>query len=402
MQTLAGRLENTVWMSEKDKELFRKFCEDAQLKQIGEKRMEKYRTDLCIANSMTGADVYGLIGSLDKLRNAVSKINADKTYSFESKRDCKRTLGSLFNFLHNKDRSMKYAPKELKELVAHRAKAADKKMAKPIIRREELRELLKFANTKEKAMLFLLFESGMRIGEFTQMRKSDIKQIEEGLEIHVPAGKTGERKVVIVEATKYVNKWLEEHPVKGRDAPLFPQPSHYDVSIGGAAITKHIGWVVGRMNASRKEQNLPLFDRPANPHNFRHSRATELGGEPGMTEQIMCKYFGWELDSSMPKTYIHLTDEQVKRAVLRTYGRARNVEDEKIVTHRTCPKCHEENPLTMNFCGRCGFDLDANKMPSKIESLEAEMADMRAQLLKLQNAAARGTVAKAKKWAGVD
>lgn len=364
------RIEKSKWMSEDDKKLFARFADDAHLKQIGDKRIEKYRTDLCIANSMTGKNLHEIIGSISKLKDAVRLINADKTYSFESKKDCKRTIGSVYCFLHNKDRSLKYAPRDVKELITHKAKPSDKRMAKAIIKREELREMLKFANTRDKAILMILFESGMRIGEFLQLKKANITPIAEGLEVIVPAGKTGERKIVIVEATKYVMAWLEEHPAKGKDALLFPHPRNTNRKLTQSAIAKLIRNIAARMNAHRKSKGIPAFTTPINCHNFRHSRASELGGEAGMTEQIMDKYFGWEIGSDMPRVYMHLTDEQVKKAVLRTYGRAKKEEETKIITSKLCPKCHEDNPISLNYCGRCGYDLIADKMPSKIEQLE--------------------------------
>ena len=188
-------------------------------------------------------------------------------------------------------------------------------MAKPIITREEIRALSKSTrDVMDKAIIWLIFETGMRIGEFEQLKRGDVEQIKEGLLVHVPAGKTGTRAVVVVEARKFVNAWLEAHPLKKNDAPLwFSQETRR--GIGARGIYKRIHELVDKMNEQRIKDGIPRFEKSINPHNFRHSRASELGGEAGMTEQILCKYFGWEIGSDMPRTYLHLTDEQVKRAV---------------------------------------------------------------------------------------
>jgi len=280
------RLETCGWMSPKDRELFRKFADDAALRMVGNRRIEKYRTDLSIAHKASNRGIYAMVESLDGLKAAVSAINANHAIMFATKAGCKRTLGSLYNFLHNNDRSLKYAPRELKELIAHRAKPSDRRLAKPVITREEMRELLAFGNTLDRAIISTLYDSGMRVGEFVQLRATDLTPIEEGMEIRVPPGKTGERMVVVVEARTYIQRWLEERPIKTADAPLWTSPETKNV-LTGAAIAKRIRMVVERMNEHRAKNGLPLFQKHANPHAFRHARATELGGSSETNEQIL-------------------------------------------------------------------------------------------------------------------
>ena len=363
------RIERSPWMSTKDKELFVKFAEDAKLHDAKEKRIEKYRIDLCMAHSITGKDILGMMGSQALLEDAVKRINAANNYSPASKQNSKRTLGSLFCFKHFKDRSLRYAPRAIKEMVSHRFKASDKRVAKEIITREDMRELLNFGNTLDKAIISTLFDSGMRIGEFVQITKADLTFTDEGVDIKVPAGKTGERRITVVEAKTYLARWLEEHPDKSPNALLWISP--YTLrEFGARGIEKRIQETVKRVNLFRKKKGLPLFAKPANPHNFRHSCASELGGEQGMTEQIMCKFFGWEIASDMPKTYIHLTDAQVRRAVLAAHGKAKDEEHKKIETHRICSMCKAENPLGKNYCGQCGQPVDSSKQITRIGQLE--------------------------------
>lgn len=375
------RLENQD-IAEEDKKLFRKFAEDATLHNIGERRIDKYRTDLTIAKTMTGMGFAEMVKNQKALEEAISRINTSKQqYAVETKRDAKRTLGSLYCFVNLNSRSLQVAPLELRLIIQHKAKASDKRMAKPVITREEIREIVKRGATGyiDRAILWLLFESGMRMGEFEQLKVGDIQHIEEGLMVKVPAGKTGERTIIVVEATQPVLSWLEKHPqAKNPSAPLWISGITNE-ALGAPAIGKHIRNMVKRLNNYREKNNIPKFTKNINPHNFRHSRATELGGEPGMTEQIMCKYFGWELDSAMPKTYIHLTDEQVKRAVLRTYGKAKKEEEKQIITDWVCSRCATKNALDSNFCNKCGSSKEG-KVLSQTEML-TKRVDMLESLL---------------------
>ena len=376
MERWEARMERQPRWKECDCELFSKFAKDAQAHQIGERRIEKYRTDLTICNEMTGMGMCEMVKDLKSLTAACTRVNANKEYSFESKHDAKRTVGSLYCFVHYKNRSLKAASLDVRLLVQHLAKGGDKRLARPIITREEIRELSRRANnTMDKAMIWLLFESGMRNGEFEQLKKSDITQIEEGLLVKVPAGKTGEREVVVVEATKFVNEWLATHPVKDKDAPLW-QSSQAKKPLKQGAISLRIRKVADRLNEYRKKQGIPPFTKSVNPHNFRHSRASELGGESGMTEQILDKYFGWEIGSNMPRTYLHLTADQVRKAILRTYGKARKEDEKKVETSWLCPRCKEDMPLALNYCGRCGGSKEG-KVISLTEKMRQELAEMK-------------------------
>ena len=376
--------ERSDW-SDKEKKLFIRFAEDARKNQIGERRIEKYRSVCATLRTISGLPLDKIVKDMDILGNVVAKINSSMKYEAETKQHLKLILGSLYNFVHEGDRSMTYAPKELKKLVRHRIKASDKRLAREIITREEVRELSKAANnTMDKALIWLLFESGARIGELEQMKKPDIRQIEEGLLVRVPAGKTGEREILVVEAASYVNKWLDEHPSKDKNAPLWAS-SQSDRPLSSAAISKRIRILVERLNERRKKQGIPQFSKSVNPHNFRHSRASELGAEPGMTEQILCKYFGWEIGSDMPRTYLHLTSEQVQRAILRTYGKAKPEEEKKIIIDWNCPRCKTKTPIGQNYCGTCGSPKDG-KVISKTAMLEAEIKAMRAQIKEIQKA----------------
>ena len=386
MQGWEARVKGQDFWGSGDADLFVKFAKDAQARQIGERRIEKYRTDLTIAHSMTGMGMREMVKDVARLAKACVKINNDTQYQFESKHDAKRTLGSLFCFVHYKNRSLQSAPLNVREIVRHRAKGGDRRLARATLTREEVRDLCKHAgSTMDKALLWLLFESGMRNGEFEQLKKSDVVEIDEGLLVKVPAGKTGEREVIVVEAAEYVKKWLSEHPVKDPDAALW----HYvRTGSGGAlaqaAISKRLRNIVDKLNDARKKEGIPEFKKDVNPHNFRHSRATELGGEAGMTEQILCKYFGWEIGSKMPRTYLHLTNEQVRRAVLRTYGKAKPEDETKVITHWTCPRCKKETPLGDNYCSRCSASREG-KVLSQSAKLQAENDVLKKSVAELED-----------------
>jgi len=372
------RIEKSKWMTDEDKTLFLRFAKWAQYQKrvkVGDRRVEKYRTDLCIANNITKKGLLGMIGSKKALQEAVQAIKNANDYTHISKEDCLRTLGSAYCFQHFKNGSMARAPWEIRDMMALGASMKDKRVAKPVITRPEMRELLKFGNTLDKAIVCTLFDSGMRMGELRQLKKDDLTFTAEGVDIKVPAGKTGERRITVIEAKTYLARWLDEHPIKKSDALLWARPNGRPMD--GQSFVNRIIKARDALNENRKKNGLPKFVKPINPHNFRHSRASELGGEPGMTEQILCKYFGWEIGSDMPRTYLHLTDEQVKRAILNVHGKAKDEPQKKIETHRVCRACKAENPLGLDYCGKCGQPLDSDKQITRIGELEGEIEAMK-------------------------
>ncbi|MFP4626388.1 MAG: site-specific integrase, partial [Natronomonas sp.] len=66
-------------------------------------------------------------------------------------------------------------------------------------------------NPRDRAMIAVQFEGGMRSGELQDLEIGDIFDAEYTTGLHVD-GKTGERAVHLVISLPYLNKWLEEHP----------------------------------------------------------------------------------------------------------------------------------------------------------------------------------------------
>lgn len=362
---------------EKDRILFLHYYKDATKqtgrRRIGDKRVSKYLVLFGTIRRATNQPVRVAMKNMETLREAIKRVeNSD--YSASTKQDSIKQMGSLYNFVHEGDRSLKYASKELRRLVDYEPKANEKKAPKPILTREEVRELVKYGNAFDRAFIFLLYETGARIGEFIGLKKSDISTTEEGMEVFISKGKTGQRRVLVVEATQFVNNWLEEHPLKEANTLLWVSPATKK-QYTDTAIKKRMRAIVERLNADRKKQGIPLFNKPINFHNFRHSRASELGASGSMNEALLCRYFGWEIGSQTPKTYLHISQEKVNKAVLQSYGKVKP-EETKVITQRTCPRCKEENSIALHYCGRCGSNLDSGKPVSSFEEMKARLEEL--------------------------
>lgn len=384
------------WKEKDDLALFLQFSsvkgEDIGAKKAGDRRVGKYCDTFVGIRTMTGKSVSHAIKDLTTLKEAVLRIEDRKNLLPRNKRpkvsknkdifsllyakDCRDLLGRLYTFKHLGKTSFNYAPMEVKELLERRAKPSERKLSKAVLTRDEVRTMLDYADTLDKAIIMTLFDSGARIGEFEYIKVKDLRNVKEGLEITINQGKTGARRVLVKECISYLGAWLNEHPIRGKDNKVNPEAylwtsfeTRRRISQGG--LTKRI---------ERVAKKVKGLDKSVNPHNFRHSRASELGGMPGMTEPILCTYFGWVLGSDMVRTYLHLSDEQIRRAVASTFGEGK-IEAHKIETERTCMHCKTKQPISTKYCGQCGSDMDTGVVYSSIEDLKAEMETFKQKYL---------------------
>ena len=205
----------------------------------------------------------------------------------------------------------------------------------------------------EKALIAALYESGARIGELMDLSIRNVSFDDLGAVMLIQHGKTGPRRVRLVNSVPYLSAWLDTHPLKEEEDPplwvrtkarYFGQPMHYTaVKVLISRVAKKAG-----------------ITKPINPHYFRHSRATYLANH--LTEAQMCEYLGWILGSEMPRVYIHLSGRDVDKAILKMNGLTqddKNAKEDSKMQPISCPRCRTQNGSTSKQCTRCGMALDA-------------------------------------------
>lgn len=193
----------------------------------------------------------------------------------------------------------------------------------------EVHTMLKvWHNDRDKALLAMAYESGMRRGELLSLRVEDVKITGNECNVRIPDNseedyvnaKTGTRSLILIESIPYIQKYLNIHPGTGRLFDLSKTRAH-EIIKGMAAkanISKNVYW-----------------------HLLRHTRATELA-RLGMQETAMKKRFGWEEDSSMIKRYTSLTDEDANNSYRDALGIGTKKKDTVInLLAKRCAKCNK-------------------------------------------------------------
>jgi integrase len=102
-----------------------------------------------------------------------------------------------------------------------------------LITKEEIERIIQAAdNTRDKAFLATLLESGCRIGEVGLMKIKDVCFEEIGARISV-TGKTGPRKMKVVRCVPYHQTWINCHPLnENPDSYLWYNPQWKEVKNG--------------------------------------------------------------------------------------------------------------------------------------------------------------------------
>jgi len=233
-----------------------------------------------------------------------------------------------------------------------------------LITEEEFQKMLNVCtNSRDRALLSLLYETGARIGEIGSMRVKDVSFDEYGAIVWLPKSKTIRRKLRVVYSARYLSEWLSDHPLKDDyEAPFW-------IKLTGkkrlqAMEYKDVQWQLKKI-AKRAGIKKRIY-----PHLFRHTRATRLLAK--VPESIGAKYMGWVNGSKMVGVYVHLASEDVDKAILRMHGIKTNNNNKLEV--RQCPRFLMVNPATSRFCSRCGLPLteEAIQEVEEWEKREAE------------------------------
>jgi len=239
-----------------------------------------------------------------------------------------------------------------------------------VISREEFAKILSAAtNLRDKALIVLLYEGGLRVGELLNLDIRDVKITDDGIELHVPdkpGCKTGPRDIWLTECYGSMRSWVDSHPLKHRpEAPLFISRKVCD---GKVQYSRLNVFAVATM-LKKKAALAGINTKKIHPHAFRHTCATEKAIMGFMSSQLNA-FMGWTPSSQMADVYIHYTGKGVKEA----YKKALGLPADEQKALRICPKCKHENSYLAQACGRCGSSLDA-KRRLELENSKSKILD---------------------------
>ena len=303
------------------------------------------------------------------IRKVIGKIE-QTDLAAETKKTFKVFLRKFYRFLRGITQKGEYPPEVAWISIGIPQK--DRKMPEELLSEEETKSIIRACgNTRDKALISALAESGGRVSEIGMMKIKHISFEPHGARLSI-SGKTGARKILVISSAPYLQQWLNCHPLNNQpDAFLWHNPQ------GKFLCYNRIAAILKRA-AKKAGINKRVY-----PHLLRHSRATQLAGI--MSEAAMKQYFGWTQGSDMAAIYVHMSGKDTDEAILKANGiEVEKKPQKQLLKPIECVRCGTSNETTNRFCKVCSMPLNDDEMQMTItnDTKKMQVADLMGMLLK--------------------
>lgn len=252
-------------------------------------------------------------------------------------------------------------------------KAIDNKLTKQdLLTEEEVVKIIEQCkNLRDRAIVSLCFEVGMRVGELLKIRRKDIDIYSQPAHITLFSSKTERsgkawRVVGIVRSKPALIAYLEARRELQPDDIIWK---------GETWRTNKNLTADGVRSAVQRAVKAAGIQRRVWMHLFRHSSATI--NSKYMTEPQLRLYYGWSNKSTMPSNYVHLSHSDTDFAILKKNGMP--IPEEKIESAFKiwiCTVCQRENAVEAQFCVQCSSPRDVRvvvKYEEKLREVKEQM-----------------------------
>jgi site-specific recombinase XerD/ribosomal protein L40E len=217
-----------------------------------------------------------------------------------------------------------------------------------LVTQEDIIKMIPFCiSQRDRALLFLMWDSGARIEELLNLNVGSVQFDRYGAQVTLK-GKTGMRRIRVIDSVPDLQLWINQHPAKDCfDAPLFPS------SRNGRLQRRSAQTILTKLSSKAG------IEKPVHPHALRHGRLTDLV-KKGLGEMELRIFAGWENNSNMPATYLHLSGGDVEAKLLAIHGIKQEEKEEVMDKTKTkdCPRCGKKNPFDAKYCSSCSLILD--------------------------------------------
>lgn len=204
------------------------------------------------------------------------------------------------------------------------------------------------------AIILTQLDCGFRPSEFIDLNYGDV-QIQTGLAIfQVRDGKTGGRSVVAHRCVPALLKWMDAHPTKRANDPLWVSEKATYGSSKGVQVKRYpYPGLVKRLRTLKAKSGI---QKPMDFYSFRHSSCV-LDKLDNLPTDLAAERHGHSVKHFVG-TYGRLSVKDVMRRFHSHYGMDAEQETRQ-VTHQNCPTCHHVNEPEATWCCRCGTPFNA-------------------------------------------
>lgn len=197
-------------------------------------------------------------------------------------------------------------------------------------------------------------DCGFRPSEFIDLDYRDV-EVQTGLAVfRVRNGKTGSRSVVAHRCVPALLKWLEAHPTKRPNDPLWVFEDRIKKDGNQLKVERYrYPAIAKRIRIAGRRIGM---EKPMDFYNLRHSSCV-LDKLDNLPVDLAAERHGHSV-KHFTGTYGRLSIQDVMRRFHSHYGTA-DAEPAKMLEHKTCPVCQSLNAERQDWCGSCGTPLNA-------------------------------------------
>jgi len=340
---------------------------------IGERRIKKMISNTHTIERLAGKPLDTALKDMDEVHAIAEKIAEPHGYTPATQSDLRLMLKLLWKASHGYETEDR--PKEVRWIKVGVSRKDRKHPTR--ISEDELKKMLAVAGVRDRAILQLLYESGLRPSELLVLKKSDLEFVKEGVRIHVPEGtKTGARDILAGgDAEPALANWLNAHPIRKHDALLFP--SEYGRGnfrqMCVENLNKQIKNIASKAGITR---NIKTYD-------FRHTSATI--NSKFFSDQQLKAYMGWNEDSKMASVYVALSGKDLDDGVARKHNKpVKEDKETPKVEPKKCKRCEKINMHDAEMCAYCGLSFDKAQAKSDMLSMQDEIAGLKKQMAEMR------------------
>ena len=344
LQNAYKRLEECN-IPQHDKDIIRRFIEHLSSMGVSTGRLAKYLFHLKNFAEHLGTTVEEARRA--DMEHFVSWLNSS-SYAPHTVSDYILAVKRFYKFVRsgNVDKETPW-PDEVRWM--HKAIKPNERKQPEFFTSSEVETMIKTASTsRDKAMLAVGFEAGLRATELLLLDVGDVAFDERGARIKV-RGKTGERIVRLIASVTLLSQYIQTHPLRAEPrSPLW-------ITWSTNYRNYRISWTMWNRRLKYIARQSGITKRVFN-HMLRHGSATR--NAQFLTDSELKVMYGWAMGSKMPAVYVHLSGKDLDGKLSALYS-GRPVEPPKPeFVPAICPRCSERASPGMLYCPRCASPLD--------------------------------------------
>ncbi|MBS3106800.1 site-specific integrase [Candidatus Woesearchaeota archaeon] len=229
-----------------------------------------------------------------------------------------------------------------------------------------------------KAIIMTQLDGGFRPSEFIDLDYGDISREGKFFIARIHKGKTGSRNVILYNCAPFLGRWLQMHPSKKKDAPLWVMENPAKSSRANLEKFPRYQYRIIAKNLLHMASRAGV-SKPVDMYNLRHSACT-LSKMENVSPDLAAEKFGHSVEYYVT-TYGRLTTKDKVERYRKHFGEVK--EEEKPALPGLCQFCDTINVPEAAMCEKCGNPLNLKKAlelksekDNELETLKKQMGQM--------------------------